>query len=220
MLMDINQIKDALDDPNPQLRMKGLRELRNYEPDIAVPLILNHVKDQEFLVRSFVAMGLGRKKSPESFAALLEMMKSDSDPNVRSEAANSLSFYGDEALAHLRHMYEVDDHWLVRRSIIAAIADLHAPQELLEICGIGLSGHDEPVRSSCISCLGFFAQTEQQDSALDLLLPLVDDQSWRIRLQVAKSLSQYNTPKAIASLNKLKQDQDHRVVGAVLESSL
>lgn len=59
--MDIDQIKDALDNSDPQLRMRGIRELRHYEANIAAPLLLQHVKDQEFLVRSFVAMGLGKK---------------------------------------------------------------------------------------------------------------------------------------------------------------
>ena len=216
--MDIEQIKNALNDSDPQQRMRGIRELRNYESDIAAPLLLNHVQDQEFLVRSFVAMGLGKKKSPEAQTALLEMMRSDSDPNVRSEAANSLSFYGNIAIPHLRKMYEEDNHWLVRRSIIAAMADLNASQELLEICAIGLSGDDQPVMESCIGCLGMFPNTKQQEPALELLLPLVDDESWRIRLQVARALGKYEDSKAIAALNKLKTDRDHRVVGAVLES--
>ena len=218
--MNIEQIKDALADSNPQQRMKGIRELRNYESDVAAPLLLNHVKDQEFLVRSFVAMGLGRKKSESAFNALLEMMTADSDPNVRSEAANSLSFYGDRAIPYLRKMYEEDNHWLVRRSIIAAMADLHAPQELLEICAIGLEGDDETVMESCLNCLSLFARTELKESALQLLLTWAEDKSWRIRLQVAKSLGQYQDKKAIATLNKLKQDENHRVVGAVLESLL
>lgn len=218
--MDIQEIKDALNNSDPQQRMKGVRELRNYEADIAAPLLLEHVKDQEFLVRSFVAMGLGKKRNLQAFDALLEMMQSDGDPNVRSEAANSLSYYGSKAIPHLRKMYEQDSHWLVRRSIIAAIADLNAPQELLEICAIGLSGDDQPVMESCIGCLGMFSATEQQESALNLLLPLVEDESWRIRLQVAKSLGKYNHPNAIAALNKLKTDQNHRVVAAVLESLL
>ncbi|MFM2311297.1 MAG: hypothetical protein RLZZ04_573 [Cyanobacteriota bacterium] len=216
--MDIEQIKNALNDADPQQRMKGIRELRNYDPILATPLLLNHVQDQEFLVRSFVAMGLGRKQSDAAFAALLIMMKQDQDPNVRSEAANSLSLYGAAAIPHLRTMYESDDHWLVRRSIIAAIVDLKSHQELLEICAIGLSGEDEPVMESCISALGLFGNSEQEASALGLLLPLADDPAWRIRLQVAKSLGRYDHPEAIATLSKLKGDPDHRVVGAVLES--
>ena len=216
--MDLEQIKNALNDSNPQQRMRAIRELRNFEADLAVPLLLEHTNDAEFLVRSFVAMGLGKKQTDRAYDALLEMTKNDSDPNVRAEAANSLSYYGDVAIAPLRKMYEQDDHWLVRRSIIAALADLNSPRELLEICAIGISGDDQPVMESCISCLGLLANTEQQPEALKLLLPLVDDESWRIRLQVAKALGKYNTPEAIAAIDRFKTDEDHRVVGAALES--
>ena len=216
--MDIEQIKAALNDADPQQRMRGIRELRNYEADVASPLLLDHINDEEFLVRSFVAMGLGRKRSDKAFEALLLMSEQDKDPNVRSEAANSLSFYGDLAIPHLRKMYEFDNHWLVRRSIIAAIVDLKCPQELLEICQIGLAGEDEPVMESCLSALGLLAGSQQEAEALQLLLSFVNDRSWRIRLQVAKSLGRYENSDAIAALTKLKTDEDHRVVGAVLES--
>jgi len=218
--MNIEQIKNALQDADPQQRMKGIRELRNYEAEQATPLLLNHVNDQEFLVRSFVAMGLGRKQSEAAFEALLIMINQDQDPNVRSEAANSLSFYGEVAVPYLRAMYESDDHWLVRRSIIAALVDLKSPQELLEICEIGLTGEDEPVMESCISALGLLTGSAQASAALELLLTLVADPAWRIRLQVAKSLGRYDQPEAIAALSKLKADPDHRVVGAVLESMI
>jgi hypothetical protein len=218
--MDIEQIKQALNDSDPQQRMRAIRELKSYEADIATPLLLEHTDDQEFLVRSFVAMGLRNKQNDTAFTALLDMAKNDKDPNVRAEAANSLSYYDEVAIAHLRQIYQADDHWLVRRSIIAAMADLDSPQELLEICEIGLLGDDQPVMESCISCLGLLANTEQQPQALKLLLPLVDDESWRIRLQVAKSLGKYDHPEAIAALNKLRTDDDHRVVGAVLESTV
>ena len=218
--MDLEQIKNALNDSDPQQRMRGIRELRNYGAEVATPLLLNHVNDEEFLVRSFVAMGLRRNQNDAAFEALLKMTKEDKDPNVRAEAANSLSYYDERAIAHLRQIYEVDNHWLVRRSINAAMADLNSPQELLEICQIGISGDDQPVMESCISCLGLLANTEQQPAALQLLLPLAEDESWRVRLQVAKSLGKYDSQEAIAALNKLKTDEDHRVVGAVLESTI
>ena len=216
--MDIEQIRAALKDDDPQQRMRGIRELKNQEADVASPLLLEHINDEEFLVRSFVAMGLGRKQSDKAFEALLLMSQQDKDPNVRSEAANSLSFYGDRSIPHLRKMYEFDNHWLVRRSIIAAIVDLKCPQELLEICQIGLAGEDEPVMESCISALGLLAGSAQETEALELLLSFVDDRSWRIRLQVAKSLGRYKNSEAVEALSKLKTDKDHRVVGAVLES--
>lgn len=216
--MDLDQIKASLSSTNPQARMKAIQELRNYETDIAVPLLEAQIKDKAFLVRSFVAMGLGKKQNADSFAALLEMMKFDSDPNVRAEAANSLSFFGDVAASHLALMFERDEHWLVRRSIIAALADLNSPEEFYDVCILGLQGEDRTVIESCINCLSRFANTNKQEAALQHLLSLVQDRQWRIRVQVAKSLGKFKLPQAMDALNQLKTDNDHRVVAAVLES--
>ena len=110
--MEIEQIKTYLNSEDSQDRLKGLTELRNVETELAVPLLLTKMKDKEFLVRSFVAMGLGRKRNCESYAALLELIEFDRDPNVRAEAANSLSFYGQVAATRLVSLFISDDHWL------------------------------------------------------------------------------------------------------------
>ena len=216
--MNLDQIKAFLASSNPQERMKAVRELKDYQPDVAVPLLKTKIKDKEFLVRSFVAMGLGKKQNAESFAALLEMTKFDSDPNVRAEAANSLSYYGTVSASHLSLMFERDDHWLVRRSIIAALADLDCPEEFWEICLLGLEGEDDTVRASCINCLSRFANTDKQEIALEKLLSWSENEWWQTRVQVAKSLAKFNHPQARETLNKLREDEDHRVVAAVLES--
>jgi HEAT repeat protein len=216
--MNLDQIKTNLDSSDPQKRMQAITGLREYEADIVVPLLKNHIKDKEFLVRSFVAMGFGKKQSAESFAALLEMIVFDSDPNVRAEAANSLSYYGDVAASHLTSMFERDDHWLVRRSILAALADLDCPEELFEVCLLGIDGEDQSVRESCIICLSRFANTDKQNIALDKLLEIAESPAWRDRMQAAKTIAKFDRPQAVATLNTLKQDSDHRVVAAVLES--
>ena len=216
--MDIDLIKTYLEDSDPQKRMKAILELRSYDADVAVPLLIASMDDNEFLVRSFVAMGLGKKQSAESFARLLEMMKFDRDPNVRAEASNSLSYYGEVSAPHLLLMFEQDDHWLVRRSILAALAELNCPRELLEAALIGIAGEDHSVKESSIGCLATLSGTEKEAFALEKLLSLVNDESWRIRLRVAKSLAQFDAPQAQKALQKLKEDPDHRVVGAVLDS--
>jgi HEAT repeat protein len=218
--MEIEQIKEYLDSPDPQNRLKALTELRNYDTDIVVPLLKSKINDKEFLVRSFVAMGLGKKQNAESFAALLELVKFDRDPNVRAEASNSLSLFGQVAASHLVLTFDRDDHWLVRRSILAALVELNCPEELFEVCLSGLSGEDLTVKDASIDCFGYLANTSKRDAALTQLLSLVDDESWHTRMRVAKALTRFNESQAKEALTKLREDPDHRVVGAVLESQV
>ncbi|ELS02082.1 PBS lyase HEAT-like repeat protein [Xenococcus sp. PCC 7305] len=216
--MDIDQIKTDLQDTNPQKRMKAVLELRNQDAEVAVPLLIVSMKDKEFLVRSFSAMALGKKQNAESFAALLEMMKFDRDPNVRAEASNSISLFGAIAAPHLTLTFEQDDHWLVRRSILAAVTELDCAEELWQISVLGIAGEDQTVTESSIDCLGNLVHTEKKAQALTKLLSLVDHENWRVRWRTAKALGKFKDAEAKDALMKLKSDENHRVVSAVLES--
>ncbi|MEL6333580.1 MAG: HEAT repeat domain-containing protein, partial [Cyanobacteria bacterium J06626_26] len=104
--MDIAEIKAILQDNDSQKRLKGIVALKEYEADVASPLLLSKQNDPEFLVRSFVAMGLGRKRSDAGFDTLLTMLDTDPDANVRAEASNSLAMYGRAAIPHLVNAFQ------------------------------------------------------------------------------------------------------------------
>ena len=103
--MELSQIKAYLDSPNPQNRMKAIVELRNHTPSVVVPLLKQRMYDKEFVIRSFVAMGLGYKRTDEGFQSLLDLIENDGDPNVKAEAANSLANYGEKAIPHLVELF-------------------------------------------------------------------------------------------------------------------
>ncbi len=218
--MEINQIQVYLDSSDSQKRLKALTELRNYESEIAVPLLKTRHRDPEFLVRSFVAMGLGNKRTPEGFKILLEMMKNDTDYNVRAEAANSLSKFGEEAIPLLVEKFRQDDNWLVRRSILAPLIDMPFPEALYEVCICAIAGEDMTVQEVAISALGALAGTKKETEALQQLLAFVSAESWNIRLRAAQGLRKFDDPQAKAALNYLSKDENHRVVAVALENSL
>jgi HEAT repeat protein len=207
-----------LNSPELKDRLKAIAELKQYDPEIAVPLLTNKMRDPEFLVRSFVARGFGTQQNADSFAALLEMVNLDRDPNVRAEAANSLSLFGEVSASHLTLIFHHDDNWLVRRSILAALVDLNYPEELFDVCICGIDGEDPAVKESAIEGLGFLANTPKEEAALEQLLTLTQTDWWRTRVQVAHALARFHCSSAKEALLRLKQDADHRVVGAVLES--
>ena len=218
--MEINQIKISLNSPDSQERLRALTALRNYDPDAAVPLLKTKLHDPEFIVRSFVAMGLGRKQRPDAFAALLELMKNDSDYNVRAEAANSLALYGEAAIPYLVQLFHDNENWLIRRSILAAIMDMNEPEILFKICLIGLSGGDITVQEACAEALGLLAKSPKAEQALEKLLSLVNHKSWHFRYYIAKTLNKFDDDRAKFALSQLRQDEHHRVVAAAMEALL
>lgn len=218
--MDIRQIEASLKSPDSQDRLKALTALRNYDPEVVVPLLKTKLRDPEFLVRSFVAMGLGRKQTPDAFDALIELLKNDNDYNVRAEAANSLSLYGEAAIPHLIEAFYNNNHWLIRRSILAALMEMSNSEALFKVCKVALTDSDMTVLEAAIDGLGAIAASALQILALQELLPLMKSDEWRIRLRLARALSNFDIPQARVALNQLRQDEDYRVVGAALEGLL
>lgn len=215
--MDLSQIETDLQNSDFQYRIKAIAALKNYPADVAVPILIQHIKDPEFLVRTFVARELGRQKTSESFASLLQIMRFDNTPNVRAEAANSLSLFGRVSASNLVQTFFRDDHWLVRRSILATLVEMECPEEVLEVCGLGLEGDDATVQEAAIDGLGSLANSRQAEAALSHLLVLANSEAEYIRVRVAYALKHFKTPEAKAALAKLRQDTDHRVVGAAME---
>jgi hypothetical protein len=216
--MDLNHIETDLQNSDFQYRLKAIAALKAYPAEVAVPLLTQHLHDPEFLVRTFVARELGRQKTSESFAGLLQLMRFDNTPNVRAEAANSLSLFGRISAAHLVQTFFTDDHWLVRRSILAALVEMECIEEVLEVCEVGLSGEDAAVQEGSVDALGALANSRQQATALARLLQLSQSEAAYIRVRVAYALKGFDQPEAQVALAQLRQDADHRVVGAAMEN--
>lgn len=212
--MDIEKIESKLASEDMYDRLDAIRALSGYQAEVAIPLLLKVKKDEQFLVRSFVARELGKNKTAESFASLLEMLKFDRDTNVRAEVSNSLSLFGEISIPHLQQAFHQDDGWLVRLSILAALMELNCPDELFDVCICGIKGDDDSVKENSLSCLASLVNTDKEKEALALLLSWMDDKSWRVRLRVAQALTHFSHTSAQEALNHLKNDQDERVVEA------
>ncbi|MGD1896410.1 MAG: HEAT repeat domain-containing protein [Phormidesmis sp.] len=218
--MDIADIKALLANEDPQLRLRGLVALKDHDSEVAVPLLIDQRQDDAFLVRSFVAMGLGRKRSDAAYRALLEMLPAESDHNVQAEIANSLGLYGHRSADRLVTLFHNNQNWLVRRSILAIMPEMDCPQQLLEIALVALKDADETIAQAGISTLGMLADTSQSEAALEALIPMTTASSWRSRMYLAYALKLFDAQSAKDALSQLRQDSHHKVVAAALEDLL
>ena len=215
--MELDEIRAGLTQSDYQDRLNAIKALKDYDAEVAIPLLISRLNDSEFLVRSFVAMGLGRKQGPDAFAALLEMLTLERDTNVKAEAANSISLYGQVSIPHLVKAFFQNENWLVRRSIIAAVADMECPSDLYDIALEAIKDSDSTVQQSGIDALALLVDTPQHSQALEQLLHHVQNDAYLIRMRVAYALRHYSDTTAQEGLAVLRQDENHRVVAAALE---
>ena len=189
---DLAVLQEAIASGDPVRAMPALTQLRFVSDADAVPLLVLGTEQKPFLVRSLSCSGLGYKRTEQGWDVLRRLLVNDEDPNVRAEAANALASYGvDRAWPLLQNAYAADDAWLVRCSILSALAE--QPEInlswLMELATMAITDADGTVRVSGAEILG----------------RLVRDGSGQPVGEQARSL-----------LQPLQQDSDHRVVAAAL----
>lgn len=182
---------EAIASGDPSRAMPALARLRDLPAEEAIPLLLLGLEQEVFMIRSLSCAGLGVKRSEAGWQALAQALQHDTDANVRAEAANALASYGVErAWPLLRDAFAADDQWLVRCSILSALAE--HPQMptawLAELAELALADGDGSVRVGGTEILGRLVRDGQAGQ----------DQRWREQLVV------------------LQADADHRVVAAAL----
>ena len=189
---DLVFLQEAIASGDPVRAMPALTQLRFVSDADAVPLLVLGTEQKPFLVRSLSCSGLGYKRTEQGWDVLRRLLVNDEDPNVRAEAANALASYGvDRAWPLLQNAFAADDAWLVRCSILSALAE--QPEInlswLMELATMAITDADGTVRVSGAEILG----------------RLVRDGSGQPVGEQARSL-----------LQPLQQDSDHRVVAAAL----
>ena len=185
-------LRDAIASGDPVRAMPALTQLRFCEAEDAVPLLVLGTEQKPFLVRSLSCSGLGYKRTEQGWDVLTRLLTADEDPNVRAEAANALASYGVErSWPLLQAAFSADAAWLVRCSILSALAEQPEIKLiwLLELAQVAITDADGTVRVSGAEILG------------------------RI---VRDGIDQPIGADARSLLQPLQQDTDHRVVAAAL----
>ena len=184
---DLPALRDAISSGDPVRAMPALTQLRFCSDEEAVPLLVLGTEQKPFLVRSLSCSGLGYKRTEQGWQVLSRLLVDDEDSNVRAEAANALASYGVErSWPLLRSSFEADDAWLVRCSILSALAE--QPEIdlnwLLELATMAISDADGTVRVSGAEILGRVvrdgADQPLGDQARTLLQPLQQDVDHRV----------------------------------------
>ena len=189
---DLVALRDAIASGDPVRAMPALTQLRFCEAEEAVPLLVLGTEQKPFLVRSLSCSGLGYKRTEQGWDVLTRLLTADEDPNVRAEAANALASYGVErSWPLLQAAFSADAAWLVRCSILSALAEQPEIKLiwLLELAQVAITDADGTVRVSGAEILG------------------------RI---VRDGIDQPIGADARSLLQPLQQDTDHRVVAAAL----
>jgi hypothetical protein len=68
---------------------------------------------------------------------------------------------------------------------------MNCPEEVFQVCCLGLEGGNATVQEAAVVSLGSLARSQLSEAALSHLLALKDSDADRIRIQVAYALKQF-----------------------------
>jgi HEAT repeat protein len=215
----LDQLEQQLRSPALNERKIALDALAQTPSDLAVPILQRLTQDVDFLQRRFGVMGLGNHTTDESYAVLQHLLATEPDANVLAEVANSLFEFGEVSLPILTDLFQHNEHWLLRQTILGILADANRPEILLSVIRVGLTDTTETTRETAILALGALVNGDHQDEAVSLLLEMAGSSEWRDRWRAAIALTPAADPRAKAMLAQLREDANHYVVAAALEST-
>ncbi|MBD2178007.1 HEAT repeat domain-containing protein [Pseudanabaena sp. FACHB-1998] len=197
-----------------------LDELAQIPSAVAVPILQGFFTNSDFLCRRFAVMGLSSHRTDESFQFLQELLERETDDSVLAEIANTLFDFGDRAIALLQTLFERNQNWLTRQTILSVLVESDREDVLLNVIRLGILDSTLTVKETAILALGRLLDSKYEQETLDILAELSTADFWRDRWCAATILCLSSNPIAKTLLAQLRQDENHQVVAAALESKL
>ena len=186
--MNFDALREAIASDSPGRSRPALASLVDATPEEAEPLLLLGLQQSDMLLRQLSCSGLGHKPTPAGWEPLVNTLQNDPEVAVRAEAANALVSYSlDRAWPLLIEAFKANAHWLVRCSILSAVAELSdvSAERLLELARLAIVDADGTVRLGGAEILGRLvsetaAPAELSTAARAALLPLQSDSDHRV----------------------------------------
>jgi len=191
--MDFEALREAIASDDPGRSRPALASLVDVPAEQAEPLLLLGLRQNDMLLRQLSCSGLGHKPTAAGWDPLVQALQQDPEVAVRAEAANALVSHSlERAWPLLLEAFVRDDQWLLRCSVLSAVAEhpAMAAADLLQLARLALADGDGTVRVGGSEVLGRLVREGAADPEV--------------------------AAQARALLAPLQHDPDHRVVAAAL----
>ena len=218
---ELSKLENDLRSSALNIRITALDTLAAQSADTAVPMLNRLVQEESFLLRRLAVMGFGNH-APDAaaFSSLKTLLENESDGNVLAEVANSLFEFGDVSIPLLVQLFDHNDNWLVRQTILSILQESNHPEVLLDVALKALDDKTQTVKETAILSLRQVLMSPLQESALEALTELTQSDFWRDRWRAATALNGCDHPQAAQLLAKLRTDENHYVVAAALDAAM
>jgi HEAT repeat protein/beta-lactamase regulating signal transducer with metallopeptidase domain len=175
--------------------------------DTAVPALLSVLKDENAAVRLAAVESLGNLSDPRAVDALVQALKTDTDPRVREAAAEALgNIDSPRAVPGLIAALGSEKVSAVRAKIAWALGEIDDARAV-EALGGAVRDPDAEVRRQVVWALGEL----ESPAAVPMLIPALKDADVETRKQAAEALGEIGNKDAVEALIPVTKDADAEV---------
>lgn len=195
------QVQQALDRDNCEIKILALQSLFQADEERAIGIITEALKANPAPCKGFQAAAvtiLGSRRSPRVTTMLLDIARTNPDPQLRLTAIRRLGDqHDDQVTEELIKLYDADRTKEIRAQVLRALMESRTPRGTAKVMEIARASDDLAARQYAIRYIG-----ELNDAAsLDELIRIYDaDKTREIRSQVLRALTGREEPRARAKL--------------------
>ncbi len=198
----IDQITNALNSPDEEVRLQGLRDLAVSESIDGLDLIFKAFGDASWRVRKeSIDLFLSMPISHELIGEIIELLHAEENAGLRNAAVEILARMGRDAVPMLLDQSRCPDHD-VRKFIIDILGDIAAPESIPTLIR-GLEDDDSNVRASAAENLGKLKSSE----AVPALLKAMQHPDLLLQFTILDALSRIASPVSMAELLPYKDEK-------------
>ncbi|MFB6131982.1 MAG: HEAT repeat domain-containing protein [Halanaeroarchaeum sp.] len=227
----------ALDDPDPRVRARIARAIGQIGDPTAAGALVDHLHGEPLPVRREVADALGYLGGEDSLAGLMDVADDDSEA-MRRTVATSLGRFGDERPIETLVEMLGDESDLVRRGAVFSLieilsnVDSSRSDELRQSIVDRMSASDDPSivgslaeiveegtqvhqRRNAVWMLGRVAGERSEETAIESLIEVLDDEDQLIQQFAATSLAEIGGRSVETALLQTIEDSSSEDVVAM-----
>ena len=198
----IEQISDALNSPDEETRLRGLRDLAASNSSEGLDLVFKAFGDESWRVRKqSIDLFLSMPVSREMVGEVIELLHAEENAGLRNAGVEILSRMGRSTVPMLIEHARCPDHD-VRKFIIDVLGDIAAP-EAVPVLTLGLEDSDSNVRAAAAENLGKLKTRE----AVPALLKAMHLPDLLLQFTILDALSRIAAPVPLSELLPYKDEK-------------
>jgi HEAT repeat protein len=198
---------------NVQVRALSIDRLGRMNSEASVPKLVALLDGRNPEIVSVVVRSLSRIGGQTALKAIVERLPVILHRSIvtRKAMGMALQAFGADAIPLLVEQKTGQDNLWVMSCILDILSRLPADPRSVRLAIEHLSSTNVEVRSKALKVLGRAENIRMADNLPELILPLLRDPVWFVRLQAIRSIRALGNKVAMASIKKLIFDENWRV---------